>query len=72
MRVILAFASLALAVTTFAQQPCENIKNAALPGLTITSATSVPAGSFNLPAARNRNGGVEVPAFCRVAGVIAP
>ncbi len=53
---------------TYAQQPCENLKSLALPGTTITSAASVPAGTFTLPAGRNTS--VQVPAFCRVAGVI--
>ena len=39
--------------------------------LTITSATSVPAGAFNLPGGRG-GASVTVPAFCRVAGVVKP
>jgi feruloyl esterase len=69
---VLAALSLA-AIPSFAQQPCESVKSLAVAGLTIASATSVPAGSFTLPGARTRNGGgVEVPDFCRVEGVIAP
>ena len=69
----LAFAALILAAApSFAQRPCESLKSLTLPGLTINSATSVPAGSFALPTGGNRNTSVEVPDFCRVAGVIAP
>ncbi len=72
-RAIVAFAAVSLAtIPSAAQQPCESIKSLTIAGLTITSATSVQAGSFSLPAARARNGGVEVPDFCRVEGVIAP
>lgn len=53
----------------WAQQPCENLKNLWLANVTITIAASAPAGPFNLPAG---NRPVTVPAFCRVAGVIAP
>ena len=69
----LAFAALIIAVLpSFGQRPCESVKSLSVPGLTINSATSVPAGSFTLPSAGNRNATVEVPDFCRVAGVIAP
>ena len=62
-----AFATITLAA---AQQPCENLKTLTLPNVTITLAASVPAGPFALPTAGNRS--VNVPAFCRVAGVVAP
>jgi feruloyl esterase len=66
-RIALAFATITLAA---AQQPCENLKTLALPNVTITLAASVPAGPFTLPTANGRP--VNVPAFCRVAGVVAP
>jgi feruloyl esterase len=66
-KIALAFATITLAA---AQQPCENLKTLTLPNVTITSAASVPAGPFTLPGANGRS--VNVPAFCRVAGVVAP
>lgn len=66
-RIALALVPVTLAV---AQTPCENLKTLALPNVTITLATSVPAGSFALPSPPNRS--VTVPAFCRVAATVAP
>ena len=69
----LALTALVLsAIPSLAQRPCEGLTNLALPGVTISSATSVPAGSFTLPSGGARNASAEVPDFCRVAGVIAP
>src|SRR5438552_17355969 len=59
----------ALAVPLVAQQPCERLTTLSLPGVTITLAQAVPAGSFTPPAAR---AAVNVPAFCRVAGTVTP
>jgi feruloyl esterase len=59
----------ALAIPVAAQQPCERLTSLALPGVTITLAQFVPAGSFTPPAARAP---MTVPAFCRVAGTITP
>src|SRR5438552_15960448 len=59
----------ALAVPLVAQQPCERLASLNLPGVTITLAQTVAAGSFTPPAAR---AAVNVPAFCRVAGTITP
>src|SRR5579864_119805 len=59
----------ALTLPLVAQEPCERLSSLALPGVTITLAQSVPAGSFTPPAAR---AAVNVPAFCRVAGTITP
>jgi feruloyl esterase len=53
-----------------AQQPCENLKNLTLPGVTISSAAAVPAGPFALPGTQNRS--LPLPAFCRVIGLIWP
>jgi len=60
------FATLALpvALPLHAQQPCERLSSLDLPGVTITLAQTVPAGSFTPTAAR---AAVNVPAFCRVA-----
>src|SRR5580704_11790158 len=72
-RPVFAFAAMALAASFgHAQQACENLKSLALTGVTITSAVSVPAGSFTLPSAGARTNTVQVPAFCRVAGVVKP
>ncbi len=49
-----------------AQQPCANLTRLKLPGVTVTAATAVPAGNFDLPGGRGGNS-VNVPAFCRVA-----
>src|SRR5512142_1116114 len=59
----------ALALPAFAQQPCERLTSLSLPGVTITLAETVAAGAFTPPAAR---AAMNVPAFCRVAGTIAP
>jgi feruloyl esterase len=56
----------------FAQQPCENLTKLSLPNTAITSAVSVPAGSFAVPGGRGGAGPSDMPAFCRVSGVIAP
>ena len=58
-----------LASVASAQQPCERLTSLSLPGVTITLAQTVAAGQFTPPAAR---AAVNVPAFCRVAGVITP
>jgi feruloyl esterase len=59
----------AVALPVAAQQTCERLTSLSLPGVTITLAQSVAAGSFTPPAARAP---VTVPAFCRVAGTITP
>jgi Tannase and feruloyl esterase len=57
----------------FAQRPCENLAQLALANATITTATSVPAGTFKLPADPNQlPPRANMPAFCRVAGVAKP
>ena len=49
--------------------PCAELSKLALPTTTITAAEAVPAGPYTPPG----NPAVgEVPAFCRVAGVIKP
>ena len=62
--------SLALALTTaaVAAQPCGQLTSLELAGVSISSAAQVPAGSLALP----NNTSADVPAFCRVAGVVWP
>ena len=63
---------LAAATPLLAQQPCENLRNLALPGVVIQSASAVPAGDFRLPTAEASAPPVKVPAFCRVIGLVQP
>ena len=57
---------------------CEALQSLKLPETTITSARVVPAGAFTLPPGPGGRGGPaqadprRLPAFCRVAGVVAP
>ncbi|MDQ1470882.1 MAG: hypothetical protein QOJ99_2362, partial [Bryobacterales bacterium] len=55
-----------------AQQPCDQLPALKLPGLTITSAISVPAGPFSIQGTQNRLFSGEVPAFCRVIAIAPP
>jgi feruloyl esterase len=48
---------------------CESLANTSLPKTSIKVAESVPAGSFTPPAGQTL---ANLPAFCRVAGVIQP
>ena len=48
---------------------CEGLAQLSLPGATITTAQSVPAGKFTPPDGHALG---NLPAFCRVAGVIKP
>lgn len=48
---------------------CERLSKLALPAATITDARSVPAGAFTPPEGKLLP---DLPAFCRVAGVIKP
>ena len=66
-RLLLTVAAFALPAA--AQQPCENLTHLTLPRVTITAATSVPAGNFTPP---NQTAAIDAPAFCRVSAVIAP
>jgi feruloyl esterase len=71
-RLFLALVTISVAaVPSHAQQPCESLTNLAVAGLTITSATSIPKGPFILPSSPNQAQPVPVPAFCRVAAVVA-
>src|SRR5580692_8039204 len=71
-RTILAFAALSAAWPAWAQQNCERLATVTIPGVTITSAASVPAGSFSLPGGPPPAGPatVHVPAFCRVVATV--
>ena len=53
----------------FAAQDCAALAKISLPGTTITRAEPVPAGAFTPP---GRKPIPDLPAFCRVAGVIKP
>jgi feruloyl esterase len=53
----------------YAQQTCGDLKNLALPRVTIVSAVPVAAGPFALPGATRT---VQAPAFCRVSGTVWP
>jgi hypothetical protein len=58
---------------TLAAQSCESLSNLKLPHTTISMAVSVPAGAFKRPDAPPANRStMNLPAFCRVAGVIRP
>jgi feruloyl esterase len=63
------FACIAVAVPASAVTPCETLARLTLPGASVASAVSVPAGSFTPPAGKPI---ADLPAFCRVSGVIAP
>jgi len=49
---------------------CDSLATLTLPGTTITTAQSVPAGPFTPPGAQQPV--KNLPAFCRVAGVLKP
>ena len=66
-------AALLVPSSSLAQRSCGSLLHLSQPHTTITLARSVPAGPFALPGPSS--GGhptVNVPAFCRVAGVIKP
>ena len=69
----LAAAALTLLATksSFAAATCEGLANLKLPNTTITTAQTVAAGAFT-PASGSATPYKDVPAFCRVAGVIKP
>jgi feruloyl esterase len=72
-KVMLAIAQLPLAAAT-----CESLQSLAIPQTTITSAQSVAAGQFTLPAGTPPAFGgrgpnfQDLPAFCRVTATAAP
>jgi len=67
------FFAAVLPVTTAGQASCESLANLTLTEATITSATSVAAGSYKPPAAPGLPAPTkDLPAFCRVAGIAKP
>lgn len=74
----LSFCVSLLALTLFpgrlaAQRSCESLATLALTNATITSAVSIPTGSFKPPAGPGQPApSADLPAFCRVAGVAKP
>ncbi len=59
--------------TILAAQSCESLSHLKLPNTTISMAVSVPAGKFQQPDASPANhAAMDLPAFCRVVGVIRP
>src|SRR4051812_26830256 len=80
-RYVLAAAALAGAVlygcggSSAAPLACEDLKGLSLQGATITTAQSVPAGSFTAPATGPIAPSATLtgmPAFCRVSGIATP
>src|SRR5580698_8344342 len=70
-RIILALGALSAAYPLCAEQSCESLATVRMPGIMITSAVSVPAGSFPLPGGGPGGGAtVQPPAFCRVAATV--
>ncbi|HEX5082070.1 MAG TPA: tannase/feruloyl esterase family alpha/beta hydrolase [Blastocatellia bacterium] len=61
----------ALGVVSVSAATCEGLADLKLPNTTITSAQSVAAGAFT-PSANAAGPYKDLPAFCRVAGVIKP
>ena len=56
-----------------AQTPCEKLADVTLTNATVTSATSVAAGSYKPPAGPGQPApSADLPAFCRVAGIAKP
>jgi feruloyl esterase len=59
-----------------APTPCTSLKSISLPNTTITTAESVPAGTFTPPPGTGQRGGqpasLSVPSFCRVAAILRP
>jgi feruloyl esterase len=68
-QIFLGFISCCLAAQAASDSHCQNLLHARLPRTTITTAESVPAGKFLPPVGAPLD---QIPAFCRVAGVIKP
>ena len=68
-RTILALPLLFASCPAWAQQPCEGLKSLSIPGIKITSAASVAAGSLALPGV-SLPATLQVPDFCRVAATV--
>jgi hypothetical protein len=69
LRVLALCACARFAVASPPPQGCDALTKLSLPATTINRAESVPAGSFNPPSGKAL---ANLPAFCRVAGVIKP
>src|ERR1700722_17971806 len=71
-RTFVILAAFAATSPAWAQQSCETLASTAITGIKITSAASVPAGSFTLPPSASPVGPatVQVPAFCRVMATV--
>jgi feruloyl esterase len=69
-RTMLALGALLAAYPACAEQSCESLASMHLPGIAITSAASVPAGSLPLPSGPRGGTTVQAPAFCRVAATV--
>ena len=61
--------SIAFTVAAAMAASCDSLATLALPGTTINTAQTMPAGSFTPPAGQPIN---NLPAFCRVTGVLKP
>jgi len=72
LRTIFVIAALFGACPAWAEQSCESLASMPIHGVTISSAASVPAGSFTLPREASLGGpaAVQVPAFCRVTATV--
>lgn len=68
---LLALATLAFSSSAAVAQTCEKLADLKLPNTTITAAQSVAPGAF-APATGSAAPFKELPAFCRVTGVIKP
>ncbi len=64
-----AFAGIALSARSAMPATCESLVNLTLPDTTITLAESHSAGPFTPPGSSTPQ---QLPAFCRVAGVVTP
>src|SRR5215472_2029732 len=64
-----------IVVTTsavFAQTPCGQLKSLEIPGTTVTSTESVPAGPLQMPGMPSGAVAPVLPAHCRVAVTLKP
>ena len=59
-------------VPAIAQQTCDHLTMLALPGIVISQASPVPAGDSSQLSSGNTAPAKDLPAFCRVQGVIRP
>src|SRR5258706_404474 len=62
-------ASIAFTLSAATAATCDSLATLTLPGTTITVSEAVPAGSFTPPGGQPIK---NLPAFCRVAGVLKP